>query len=247
MRFLAFASDYDGTLAHNGKIDRRTLKALHDLKQSGRKLILVTGRELDDLLTIFPQARIFDSIVAENGALLFYPADNGTNTANKPNRKEAGTRNAAQQDQDRFELLTDPPPREFITRLRQCRVSPLSVGHAIVATSLKHKRTVVSTILEMDLDLHVVMNKESVMVLPTGVTKGTGLRVALDELGIAPHNVVAIGDAENDDSLLSMCGFSVAVANAIPSLKRRAHKTTRQEHGAGVVEIIEQIMQSDRK
>jgi HAD superfamily hydrolase (TIGR01484 family) len=244
MCFLAFASDYDGTLAHDGKIDRRTLKALHELKQSGRKLILVTGRELDELLAIFPQARIFDSIVAENGALLFYPANNGANPVNHQSRRSTNKQKLAQEDWT--EVLTDPPPREFVARLRQSGVSPLSVGHAIVATSLKHKRTVVSTILEMDLDLHVILNKQSIMVLPTGVTKGTGLRVALDELGIAPHNVVAVGDAENDDSLLSMCGFSVAVANAIPALKRRAHKTTRQGHGAGVVEIIEQIMQNDR-
>ena len=84
-----------------------------------------------------------------------------------------------------------------------------------------------------------------VMVLPTGVNKGTGLTVALAELGIAAHNVVGAGDAENDDSFLSLCGFSVAVANAIPSLKRRAHKTTKREHGAGVVELIQQIIASD--
>ena len=208
MRFLAFASDYDGTLAHDGKIDRRTLKALHDLKQSGRKLILVTGRELDELLAIFPEARIFDSIIAENGALLFYPPKNSTSHGASHNRRKTDKQKSAGEDQDRIEILTDPPPPEFVNRLRQQRVSPLSVGHAIVATSLKHKRTVVKTILEMDLDLHVIMNKQSVMVLPTGVTKGTGLRVALDELGIAPHNVVAVGDAENDDSLLSMCGFA---------------------------------------
>src|SRR2546421_266339 len=73
MRFLAFASDYDGTLAHNGKIDRQTLRALEQLKRTGRKLILVTGRELDELLNLFPQAAIFDCIVAENGALLYWP------------------------------------------------------------------------------------------------------------------------------------------------------------------------------
>ncbi len=282
MRFLAFASDYDGTLAHNGKIDRQTLRALEQLKRTGRKLILVTGRELDELLELFPQAAIFDCIVAENGALLYWPLPGkpvsitknmprteagrgGKTIGSKPGAKaksgvtakpgaksKSGTKArpggtlSATATPGRLETLTDPPAPEFVAHLRQKRVTPLSVGHAIVATSLKHKRTVVSIILEMDLDLHVILNKDAIMVLPTGVTKGTGLRVALDELGIAPHNVVAVGDAENDDSLLSMCGFSVAVANAIPALKRRAHKTTKQEHGAGVVEIIEQIMRGDR-
>jgi HAD superfamily hydrolase (TIGR01484 family) len=228
MRFLAFASDYDGTLAWNGKIERPTLKALEQLKQSGRKLILATGRELDDLLGIFPQAGIFDSIVAENGALLYHPA-------------KAQMPAAA-----RIKLLTDPPSPEFVQRLREKRVTPLSVGHSIVATSLKHKTAVVSTILEMELDLHVILNKDAVMVLPTGVNKGTGLAAALAELGIPAHNVVGVGDAENDGALLSLCGFSVAVANAIPAIKRSAHKTTKEKHGAGVVEIIQQIMSNDR-
>ncbi|HLQ52213.1 MAG TPA: HAD family hydrolase [Terriglobales bacterium] len=276
MRFLAFASDYDGTLAYDGKIDRQTLRALEQLKRTGRKLILVTGRELDELLNLFPQAAIFDCIVAENGALLYWPLPgkqpsitrNTARTESGPGGKTIGSKPGAAAKPGaksnpqakarlsgiitatgkpgRLETLTDPPAPEFVAHLRQKRVTPLSVGHSIVATSLKHKRTVVSTILEMELDLHVILNKDAIMVLPTGVTKGTGLRVALDELGIPPHNVVAVGDAENDDSLLSMCGFSVAVANAIPALKRRAHKTTKQEHGAGVVEIIEQIMRSDR-
>ena len=221
MRFLAFASDYDGTLAHHEKIAPATLKALRELRQSGRKLILVTGRELDELLAIFPEASIFDSVVAENGALLYHPSTRA------------------------MKVLTHPPSPEFVQRLRQKRVNPLSVGHSIVATSFRHKATVVSTIIEMDLDLHVILNKGSVMVLPTGVNKGTGLMVALAELGVSAHNVVGIGDAENDDSFLSLCGFSVAVANAIPTLKQRAHKTTKQEHGAGVAEIIHQIMRND--
>ena len=222
MRFLALASDYDGTLAHDEKIAPATLKALCDFQRSGRKLVLVTGRELDELLAIFPEARIFDSVVAENGALLYYPSTKAMRT------------------------LTHPPSQEFVETLRQKRVKPLSVGHSIVATSLKHEPTVVKTILEMQLDLHVILNKGSVMVLPTGINKGTGLTAALAELGISTHNVVGIGDAENDDSFLSLCGFSVAVANATPRLKRMAHKTTQREHGAGVAEILQQITQSDR-
>ena len=222
MRFLALASDYDGTLAHKEKIAPTTLNALCDFRRSGRKLVLVTGRELHELLAIFPEASIFDSVVVENGALLYYPSTKA------------------------MRMLTHPPLPEFVEALRQKRVKPLSVGLSIVATSLKHEPTVVKTILEMELDLHVILNKGAVMVLPTGVNKGTGLTAALAELGIATRNVVGIGDAENDDSFLSLCGFSVAVANAIPRLKRLAHKTTQREHGAGVAEILQQIMQSDR-
>ncbi|RUR74844.1 HAD family hydrolase [Chlorogloeopsis fritschii PCC 9212] len=69
MRYLALATDYDGTLATDGRVNDETLAALKRLQASGRKLILVTGRQLDDLQRAFPQFDCFDCIVAENFAL----------------------------------------------------------------------------------------------------------------------------------------------------------------------------------
>jgi HAD superfamily hydrolase (TIGR01484 family) len=46
MRYFALASDYDGTLAINGQVGEETLAAMQRLRDSGRKLILVTGRPL---------------------------------------------------------------------------------------------------------------------------------------------------------------------------------------------------------
>jgi len=57
MYFMALASDYDGTLAEDGRVAPATLEALDLLRQSGRKLILVTGRELPDLQEVFPPTR----------------------------------------------------------------------------------------------------------------------------------------------------------------------------------------------
>jgi hydroxymethylpyrimidine pyrophosphatase-like HAD family hydrolase len=48
---------------------------LERLADSGRKLLLVTGRKLDDLLKVLLQVELFDQVVAENGGLLYRPAD----------------------------------------------------------------------------------------------------------------------------------------------------------------------------
>ncbi len=74
MYFVALASDYDGTLAEDGRVSLSTIDALRALRQSGRKLILVTGRELPELKEVFPDVRDYDLVVAENGALLYEPA-----------------------------------------------------------------------------------------------------------------------------------------------------------------------------
>ena len=65
------------------------------------------------------------------------------------------------------------------------------------------------------------------MILPSGINKATGLAAALDEMGLSAHNVVGIGDAENDHAFLRAVGYGVAVANALPKLKETADRTMK--------------------
>ena len=74
MRYKALATDYDGTLAHHGSVEPATVDAVMKLREAGAKVLLVTGREIPDLLSVFSECAIFDLIVAENGALLYWPA-----------------------------------------------------------------------------------------------------------------------------------------------------------------------------
>jgi HAD superfamily hydrolase (TIGR01484 family) len=221
MRYLVLAADYDGTLATHGKVYEATLEALRRLRETGRKLVMVTGRELDELLEVFPHTDLFDRIVAENGALLYRPEG----------REE--------------QSLAARPPDEFVAELEGHGVGPISVGRVIVATWEPHESTVLRVIREMGLELQVIFNKGAVMILPSGVNKATGLAVALDELGLSPHNAVAVGDAENDHAFLEACECSAAVANALPALKERADLVTAGDHGAGVAELIDKLVADD--
>jgi hydroxymethylpyrimidine pyrophosphatase-like HAD family hydrolase len=219
--FTALATDYDGTIAHDSTVDPGTIDALRRLKASGRKLLLVTGRELPELKEVFPELPLFDLVVAENGALLHTPATG----AARP--------------------LAEPPPAAFIERLRLAGVHPLGFGEVIVATREPHETAVLEAIRDLGLELQIIFNKGAVMVLPAGVNKATGLAVALAELGIEPERVVACGDAENDHAFLDACGCAVAVANALPSVKAKADIVTIEKRGPGVTEVIELILDGD--
>jgi hydroxymethylpyrimidine pyrophosphatase-like HAD family hydrolase len=218
MRFSALVTDYDGTLAHDGHVDEVTRAALERLRQAGRKVILVTGRELGELKQVFPDLWLFDRIVAENGALLLDPWTNS------------------------LRPLADPPPAPFVEALIRADVKPLSVGQVIVATREPHHIPVLETIRKLGLQLQVIFNKGSVMVLPSGVNKATGLLAALEELGLASDSAVGIGDAENDHAFLSICGYSVAVSNALTSLKDECDWITTGARGAGVTELIDRMI-----
>jgi HAD superfamily hydrolase (TIGR01484 family) len=221
MRYLALASDYDGTLAHDGVVDSETIAGLERLKQSGRKLILVTGRELPQLQEVFPRLDLCDRVVAENGALLYEPATRETRR------------------------LAEPPSEIFVRSLRQRGVRDVSIGQIIIATWRPFEHQVLEVIRECGLELQVIFNKDAVMVLPAGVNKMTGLAAALTDLKLSPHNVVGVGDAENDNAFLEGCAFSVAVGNALPALKEKASLVTTATHGAGVVELIDKLTHDD--
>jgi hypothetical protein len=83
------------------------------------------------------------------------------------------------------------------------------------------------------------------MVLPAGVNKATGLETALRKLGLSRHEVVGIGDGENDHSFLERCECAVAVANAAPSIKEVAAFVTRGADGDGVTELIDELIAND--
>lgn len=220
MRYLALCTDYDGTLARHGEVAPETFSALERLIASGRKVVLVTGREIPDLLAACPRLDLFACVVAENGALLYDPV----------RRRETP--------------LATAPPAAFVAALRE-RGVPLSVGRVVVATLEPHETAVLEVVRDLGLELQVIFNKGAVMVLPAGINKASGLAAALHRLGLSAHNTVGIGDAENDHALLAACECGAAVANALPALKASADIVTSGSHGAGVAEICEALLRDD--
>ncbi|MEO1144267.1 MAG: HAD family hydrolase [Cyanobacteria bacterium J06638_22] len=241
MTYTVLASDYDGTLAKDGRVDESTLQALERWRQSNRQLVLITGRVFEDLLQICPCLPLFDWVVAENGAMLYEPAT----------KREL--------------LLGDRPSEVFIQKLRErihtavqqqqaedssqgqsgrSQDSLVSHGRIIVATWEPYSNEARALIQELGLDLQIILNKSAVMLLPTGLDKAAGIKAVSQELKTPLASFVGVGDAENDLAFLKCCGYSVAVANAIPEIKRQVSTVTQAERGAGVAELIEQLLNS---
>jgi hydroxymethylpyrimidine pyrophosphatase-like HAD family hydrolase len=216
-RFIALATDYDGTIAQNGRVDPSTLYALRRAQRAGLRLILVTGRILEDLLRVFAHTELFDRIVTENGAVVVDP------THGAPR------------------ILAPPPPPELLRVLAAENV-PVTVGRSIVATTEPHDRVLLRAIRALELDWHISFNKDSAMALPWDVTKATGLTSALDELQVPPSRTIGIGDAENDLPFLRVCGMAVAVGNALPAVKEATDLVTAAAGGEGVSEFVNQLV-----
>jgi len=209
--FRAVAADFDGTLAE-GPVAPDTLAALADARAQGIRVILVTGRIMSELRAVFPEVDDHvDAVVAENGALLV---------------TSVGVR-----------LLAAPVGRAVSTELAARGVAHRS-GQVLVACAAADEPAVSEVIRELGLDCQLVRNRAELMILPAGVTKGTGLLEALADLGLSPHNTIGVGDAENDHSLLDACEIGVAVANAVDAIRAHADVVLALPDGEGVAELL---------
>ncbi|OBB86050.1 HAD hydrolase family protein [Mycobacterium sp. 852002-30065_SCH5024008] len=210
--FQVIAVDLDGTLTLDGQLSPQTLDAISGARRKGLTVVLVTGRIRTELQAEFPHiADHFDALVLENGAVMVIKG--------------------------RTSRLAEPVDSSLDDALGERRV-PSRRGEVMVATDGEHASTVVEVIGELELDCQVIRNRSALMVLPAGVTKGTGLRAVLTGLNMSPHNTVAIGDAENDLSLFGIAEIGAAVANAISSVRRRADLVLAEPDGAGVGELL---------
>lgn len=210
--FQAIAVDYDGTLTRADRPAPDVLAAIREQRERGRAVVLVTGRILSELRRVFPEVEEeFDAIVAENGAVLA--------------------------DSDGVQELAAPVDPALAQRLAR-RDVPVRQGRVLLACDGHHDQAVIEEIVRLELGCQLVHNRAALMVLPNGVTKGTGLTQALGNLGISRHSTIAVGDAENDHHLLEVCELGIAVDNAVSALKRRADVVLDASDGAGVAALL---------
>ncbi len=210
--FQLAAVDLDGTLTCRGQVSAAAIDAIKQVQQSGLRAALVTGRIGAELVAEFPDiASLFDAVVLENGAVCVVDGENSALAA---------------------------PVDATLDDALAARGIPYRRGQVLLAADSEHTVAITEAIAELGLDCQIVHNRAALMVLPAGVTKGTGLEALLAMMKLSPHNTVAVGDAENDLSLFAVAEIGVAVANAVPSVQRHADLVLDKQNGAGVAELL---------
>ncbi len=210
--FRAVATDLDGTLAYHDEVDPEVIGALREIRARGIRTVLVTGRILAELRQVFPTLEDeFDLVVAENGGVLSGPT--GVRALSSP---------------------VDPDLAPALTR----RDVPIRVGRVLLACGAGCEEAVAEEVRRSGYELQLVRNRGALMVLPTGVNKGMGVVEALGDLGVSRHSTVALGDAENDHSLLAACELGAAVADAVFPLRRHADVVLEKAGAKGVADFL---------
>jgi len=216
MKFGVLALDYDGTIARDGALDPDVRAAITAARARGIVVILVTGRILSDLKQSAGDLEFVDAVVGENGAVLAFP--NGQSR-----------------------LIGDPPPQVFLEELSRLGIE-FKTGQCIVEADAALAPRILAAIRELELPLVLLFNRGRLMILPQAISKGTGLRAALNTLRLSAHNAIAIGDAENDHDLLAACEIAVAVGWAAQHSKRK-----RMRSCAGKAHLLWPLISNTRR
>ncbi len=215
MRFKVLALDYDGTIAQKDALHPEIRLAINEARREGIVVIFVTGQNLKDLRRKAGDLKFIDAVVAENGAVLFFP------------------------DKDRLIPLGQPPPSVLIEELRRRGIHHVT-GECVVEADARHAHSVLDIIRGLELPLVIMFNRSRLMILPQSISKATGLHEVLSTLRLSPHNTIAIGDAENDHALLEMCEVGVAVPWGSPALKKSADVVLDGKYPETVADYIKE-------
>ncbi|MFA5772342.1 MAG: phosphoglycolate phosphatase [Thermoplasmata archaeon] len=220
-RILAVGCDYDRTLTDNFlEISKEGIKSLRLARKHGITTIVVSGRTTDFLTKLNRKYGIADILVAENGAVLFFQ---------KGNKK----------------ILTSNIDLDLRTLLDNADF-PIEFGEVIASTKVEYEKKLLKIIETKNINVKLIRNIDSMMLLPPDVDKGIGLLKALKILEINKRNLAVIGDGENDLEMFSVAGTRVAVANAVELLKRNADIICKNSYGAGVAEFIDMALKNKK-
>lgn len=221
MKLFALALDYDGTIALGDTVDPAIRDAIAAARTRGIVVLLATGRILDELRRVAGELHFVDAVIAENGAVLYFPESGHTTQ------------------------LAPAVPPAFAEALARRHITHRA-GQSLVDADAADAPRLLEVIRELELPLVLIFNKGRVMTMPQGVSKGTGLHLALDTLRLSARNTLAIGDAENDHELLRLAEVGVAVPWASPALRDAADVTLAGDSTEAVAAYVRDLAASAR-
>ena len=210
----AIITDFDRTIADTpGQVNETVLSNMKSLK---RPLVLVTGRSFEYVHALYQKYPVWKCIVAENGAAIYFPLKDQLIT---------------------FASNTIKASAKIIENAGIKYTSGLN----IISISINDASQVKKLLRQFRRRLTYKVNMDELMILPSGVDKGVGTKIALNHLNINPEKTIIIGDAKNDVDLFSIPGYRVAVSNADKALKVIADHVTSKPSSSGVMEVIEEL------
>ena len=260
---IMICTDLDGTLiASDHVISKENLDAIEYFKANGGLFTFITGRMPYFARSAFDAVRPNAPVGCVNGGGI-YDYETEKYIYQLPLSHEANVLVRAVEDAvegvgiqintfDEVLFYRDSPTNEgfrLVTGVpyRPCTLEDVTVPYAKVLF-VDSNEEVINAVRRV-LDTHpesckydFIRSERSLYeILPKGSGKGAILAPLARHLGVRPPNIVAVGDYDNDVSMLKEAGVGIAVANASPAALEAADFVTVSNEEHAIAKIIHDI------
>ena len=225
------AVDIDGTLTDSNKeIYLEAIEALRRLEAAGIPIILATGNVRAITYGLWRFIGATGPMVCENGGVVWHPDWNGPIVrADGERARECATKMAQDIEID---------PKGITTNAWRESEWCLFADEDLDAVNNWVSNSIYS-------DLSVVRTGFAIHLMEPHLSKGEGLKVALEKMGLSPEDVLAVGDAPNDIPMFQLVGHSVAVGGCFDSLAAVAKVISPYPHGDTFAPLVDAILKSN--
>lgn len=263
MRYKLFASDMDGTLLlPDGSISERTKVAIGAAEEKGMRFTLVSGRPLCGVKKTIAALSLRTPVILYNGGAI-YDVQTDKLIFEKTLRPTDAEKVLAYAEAERIpvcvwckERLFANMPSEKAERYKkilEVDALPIPSGASLAREGISkilfcgdeacfarvQEKTARGDFGQTSLVCASPIDRE---LIPRDVSKGRALLWLADKLGIAKEEIAAVGDQENDLSMIRAAGLGIAMGNAIPALKAEAGYITEENTKDGVALAIEHVL-----
>jgi len=257
------AIDQDGTLLNdNGSVSERNIRAVQTAVSRGIQVIIATGKTYASAVPVMAKLGLQAPGVFTQG-LVICNADGSVRYERALDKETAvqliqfaedrqlpqcaycGPRILAPYPNEYQRLLNEKyhePPLEISGPLLDI-IDDIQINKFLISDEITNDET--RRQLKALVGDNATVTQavpEYIEVLPLGASKGHGVQILLDDLGIQPEEMLAIGDGENDIEMLQMAGVGVAVENGRTAVKAIADYITSDNNHSGVAEAIEKFV-----
>ncbi|MAX46331.1 MAG: phosphoglycolate phosphatase [Euryarchaeota archaeon] len=227
----AIAVDIDGTITdYNKKLHLDAIQSLRRLEEAGIPIILATGNVRAITYGLWRFIGASGPMVCENGGVVWHPDWNGPIVrADGERARECATKMAQDIEID---------PKGITTNAWRESEWCLFADEDLDAVNNWVSNSIYS-------DLSVVRTGFAIHLMEPHLSKGEGLKVALEKMGLSPEDVLAVGDAPNDIPMFQLVGHSVAVGGCFDSLAAVAKVISPHPHGDTFAPLVDAILKAN--
>ncbi|MBO5926880.1 MAG: HAD family phosphatase [Clostridia bacterium] len=263
-KYKILVCDYDGTLINsNYVITPNTLSAINGFIDRGGTLVVCTGRMtsginnhvlkfgLKPIIASFNGAEIFD---LKSGKVYFCKhIDNKTSISiirflEGLNLKVNAYSNynyissASDEKVARYSLATGVEAIRVKSVADYLESSKESTAKIAVLDDVEIINKYFEIIKNQFPEFDVVRStREQIDICLKGISKGSAISYIANLLNASVEDVLAVGDADNDESMLKTAGFSVAMGNAFSRIKSICDYVTSSNEDDGIKEVIDKF------